>query len=496
MLAVFILPIALIAVTVFALPPVYDESFIGTLGDKYDMIAGNDKPKIIVIGGSSVAFGLNSYMIEQAFEDEYEVVNFGLYADLGTKVMMDLSKANINEGDIIILAPEMNAQTLSLFYNGESTLQALDGNARMLFNIDPDDYGSLIGASFKFASEKLSYLIKGEKPNTGRPAYQKQNFNDNGDNTFDRPYNEMKGVQNVITLNFNAKLTDNTVTDYDEYIEYVNKYVHFCQRKGATVYFSFCPMNEAAMSSENTEDSIEDFYSNLCKVLECRVISNVYDYIMEDGYFYDTEFHLNNAGVIVRTARLIDDLKRELEITTETELYDMNGNILDELPKPPGYKPIEEEQTPILPEEELKDIENAKNFVFESFQMGTVTYYAVVGLSDEGKTKDTLTIPDTYNGCKVTRIDPEAFKGSTALKNLYIGNNIFAIQPSALSGSSITAMYLPETMDINSISIPNEEPRFTDGCAVGLKIYVTHVQYEAADPYFWDGYSDYLVERP
>ena len=59
--------------------------------------------KIVIVGGSSVAFGFDSQKIEQAFPG-YKVVNFGLYADLGTKVMLDLSEDHISEGDIVIVA--------------------------------------------------------------------------------------------------------------------------------------------------------------------------------------------------------------------------------------------------------------------------------------------------------------------------------------------------------------------------------------------------------
>ena len=504
-MAIFLIPFVLIAVTMFALPPVYENSFIGELSEKYDRLNDIEKAKkIVVIGGSSVAFGLDSWLIEQAFDEEYEVVNFGLYADLGTKVMMDLSKSNINKGDIIILAPEMNAQTLSLYFNGDTMLQALDGNPEMLLYIDPDDYGSLIGSSLQFSANKLSFLITGERPSTGRAAYQKDNFNDYGDIIYDRPYNEMTVIQNVITLDFNARMTDNNVTEYEEYIEYVNKYVQYCERKGATVYFSFSPMNEAAMSVDNMTndgrdtDVIDDFYANLCKVLRCRVISNVYDYILDEGYFYDSEFHLNNAGVTVRTVKLIDDLKRELENPSQTSLYDFAGNPIDELPSPPGFKPVEQEpDVPVTPEEEKINDENAKNFVFEEVKIGDHTYYAVVGLSDEGKTKDTLTIPDRYEGRPVTRINPDAFSGSTVLNNLYLGNNINAILPGALNGSSITALYIPDGKEEEDISVPNEDPLITDGCSPGLKIYVPKGMYnDYSAGYFWSVYISYLAEKP
>lgn len=103
MLAVFLVPFVMVFAAVFALPAVYDDTFVGELSEKYDRLCSIESKKIVIVGGSSTAFGLDSRMIED--ELGYEVVNFGLYADLGTKLMMDLSRASVNEGDIFILAP-------------------------------------------------------------------------------------------------------------------------------------------------------------------------------------------------------------------------------------------------------------------------------------------------------------------------------------------------------------------------------------------------------
>lgn len=484
MLVVFLVPFLIIAAT-FILPPVYADTFVGELGEKYDRLNRFDEPKVIIIGGSSVAFGINSELISD--ELDMPVVNFGLYADLGTKLMMDLSKANINEGDIIVLAPEMNPQTLSLFFNGETTLQALDGNLDMLMNIDSDDYGSLIGASFGFACDKLRYLITDTRPmNDG--AYKKENFNKSGDNVYDRPYNVMTGVQNVITLDFNAKFNDNKVTEYEEYIEYVNKYVRYAKRKGATVYFSFCPMSAASMSNKNTDKTIEAFYENLCRSLECKVISNVYNYILDEGYFFDSEFHLNNAGVTVRTVRLIDDIKRALGDNSVT----MNES---ELPEPPGYEPME-----FFPEKP-EDAERALDFVFEEYTHAGKVNLRIVGLTDVGKSKATLTIPNVVNGKPVREIGEFAFKNATGLTTLNLGDNIGVFAANAFNGAiNLVSVYFPDHINNNNLSAPlanGDSPLATDGCNPAIKFYVSEEAYTGFmnDEYFWADYRSRFIKK-
>ena len=89
----------------FGLPAQYDESFLGELGDKCDLLEQTPAPRIVLVGGSSVAFGVDSKLLEQEFPG-YTAVNFGLYAALGTQVMLELSKGQFQPGDIVIISPE------------------------------------------------------------------------------------------------------------------------------------------------------------------------------------------------------------------------------------------------------------------------------------------------------------------------------------------------------------------------------------------------------
>ncbi len=472
-----LLPAVFVGVTAFALPPVYDGTFVGELGEKYDRLCSIDTPKVVVVGGSSVAFGLESDTVKE--ELGMEVVNFGLYANLGTKIMMDLSRANVNEGDIIVLAPEMNAQTLSLYFNNETTMQALDGNLGMLANIDSENYAALLGAIWGFSGAKLGYLLSGNRPeNVG--AYSKDCFDEHGDNEYERPYNVMTTVPKTVTLDFRVVPHDGVTTEYERFIDYVNEYTAFCKGRGANVYFSFAPMNRASMTDYNTEENIYGFYENLCSYLDCKVISNVNDYILDEGYFFDSEFHLNDAGVTVRTARLIDDIKRARGITSET----VRG---EDLPKPPGYKPLDFASG---------DSENLY-FELEEFLTGAgQTAWSIVGLNAEGMKQVSLQIPNNIEGIPVANIGAEAFSGAD-VRVIYVGENISSIESRAFAGAmQLGSVYIPKA-DPGAIGVPNS---FTpsglmtlDG-ADGLKFYVPS---EALDnyksDYFWDAYSDRLI---
>lgn len=476
LLAIFLIPFAFVAVTVFLAPPVYEQTFVGELGEKYDRLCELDSPKLVVVGGSSVAFGLDSELVER--ELDMSVVNFGLYANLGTKLMLDLSRTGVGEGDIIVVAPEINSQTLSLYFNAQTAMQALDGRADMLAAVDSENYEALVGASWGFAVDKTGYLLGGELPeNTG--AYSKECFNKYGDNTFARPYNVMTDVEKTISLDFEYIPDDGVTTEYEEFIDYLNAYVDYCTEKGATVYFSFSPMNEAALDDSVTDEVIGAFYENLSSSLHCRVISNINECIMDEGYFFDSEFHLNDSGVTVRTVRLIDDIKREIgntELTMKAE----------GLPKPSGYAPIDFAQ----------GAEENLYFELELYETkaGHQVYY-IIGLNDEGKKQISLRVPNNTDGCPIVGIRAGAFDGSE-LRTLVLGDNITDIKSLAFSGASHLRSVYVQVADPNKISVPNmmnEEGLATEGAPSDMKIYVPSESLgNYSTDYFWGDYAKYL----
>ena len=117
---VIVLPLGILLGMLFLVPPQYSNVFVGALDEKFERLTSIDEDKIIVVGGSSVAFGLDSELMEKY--TGMPVVNFGLYAALGTKVMLDLSRPGIKEGDIVTHMTFGRGEVLSVKPMGADTL--------------------------------------------------------------------------------------------------------------------------------------------------------------------------------------------------------------------------------------------------------------------------------------------------------------------------------------------------------------------------------------
>ena len=87
--AVLLVPLVLLSFA-FALPARYDETYLAALQDKTARLKSTEGKRIVLIGGSGAAFDVRSDLLEAELP-EYRVVNLGLYAGLGTTVLLDLA---------------------------------------------------------------------------------------------------------------------------------------------------------------------------------------------------------------------------------------------------------------------------------------------------------------------------------------------------------------------------------------------------------------------
>ena len=287
----------------FGLPVQFVDTFMGELKSKYERLKETSGKRIVLVGGSGVAFDCDSALMDDFFPS-YEIVNFGMYAGLGTKAVMDLSENYIHEGDIVILSPEQSEQTFSDYFNGEYMWQAADGAFGMLRDLKSENFEAMLGNFPRFALEKLNYVMKGQKPQTDS-IYQKKSFNTYGDIELDTCRENI--LPNGYDVNQKVRFTEDVVQP--EFMDYMNDWAKRLEKKGAVVWYRYCPVNK--LSVEDMDD-LAAYDVFLRQKLDFPVIGNPENSLMEAEWFFDTNFHLNQPGKEVNTVQLIRDMKAML----------------------------------------------------------------------------------------------------------------------------------------------------------------------------------------
>ena len=209
----------------FGLPVQFGDTFMGELKSKYERLKETSGKRIVLVGGSGVAFDCDSALMDDFFPS-YEIVNFGMYAGLGTKAVMDLSENYIHEGDIVILSPEQSEQTFSDYFNGEYMWQAADGAFGMLRDLKSENFEAMLGNFPRFALEKLNYVMKGQKPQTDS-IYQKKSFNTYGDIELDTCRENI--LPNGYDVNQKVRFTEDVVQP--EFMDYMNDWAKRLEKK-------------------------------------------------------------------------------------------------------------------------------------------------------------------------------------------------------------------------------------------------------------------------
>ncbi len=382
----------------FKLEPQYNETFLGELKYKLQLLETAPGKRIVMIGGSNVPFSMKSNLLAEAFP-EYEIIDFGLYAELGTGTMLDLAKINVHEGDIYLIIPEQNNQTLSSYFSSVDIWQALDGDFSYLAALDSSRYEKLASAYPAFAANKLFYYING-KPSTDT-IYTRASFNIYGDISSEKRSN------NIMNQGYNPNnlisFSDSIITS--DFINEMNEFAAEVIKQGATVYYHFPPMNQLALTDETTKTQINNYYDILQNQLTFPILGNPHKSILESGWFYDTNFHLNDSGATYYTTLMIEDLKI---LFSDTSITDISNVTMPEI---------------AFETSDLLDYHNNRDtdcFTYEATENG----YLITGLSSNGLEASELIIPASYESLQVIGVTETAFQNSDSLYQLTIPSNI------------------------------------------------------------------------
>ena len=409
---------ATISALVFALPNVYQYTLYGAMKGKIDRVSETKGKKIVVIGGSSVPFSLNSKLIKECLP-AYEPVDFGLYASLGTNLMLDLALPHIGSGDIVIVTPEISAQTLSLYYDGLETYKALEQNKGLLFSLDRKMGEALVGASSSWVSEKMAYLTKGAIP-IPKDIYAKDSFNEYGDISVWRQGNILPGgVDKNRPIRFE-------ISDIGSgFMDKLNAFGKTCKERNASVYFRFSPVNDASITNK---ENLGSFYDYLKNGLAFPILGDPYAATLEKEWFYDTNYHLNSYGVKKWTKRFIQDIKLTLDDTSVTPLEDVD--------MPPLVGPSED-----------KDGDNS--FVDHFSYVSGDDEATITGLLKE---ETSIVVPYRYQGKIVTSFEQKTFQGTAAVEEITIQDNIRMLHDGSFANSSIKRIVIENDLP-NSLAV-------------------------------------------
>jgi len=293
----FVTTAALLLVFNFCIvAPQFTDEYTGGIPDKIEYLKSVNEPKIILVGNSNLAFGINSEMIQKTFERP--VVNLGGYGAFGLEFHLRMAKYNINKDDIVIIA-NSNYNYLNMS-DTELAWETIE-NHNLWELIPEENYDEMIKSLPKYVAKSLFHWITFTGNKTFYDdCYSQKYFNKYGDNVYPRPKNRYTFSVGSVTV---PKINNECANALNEF----NKY---CKQQGASCMIAGHPIPYGKYTAPRNEYIA--FQKALIDKVECEIISDYTDYFIEYKYFYDTVNHLTDEGVKIRTNLLINDLKNWL----------------------------------------------------------------------------------------------------------------------------------------------------------------------------------------
>lgn len=390
-----------------SLPEYYGDTYYAELPALYHKLKNTQGKKIVIVGGSNVAFGVDSTQLEATLQEcgfDYTVCNFGLYAAVGTSAMLELSRNFIGEGDVVVLAIEPTSETFSTYFGATAMLKCTETETEMLLHLSGSQQSNLVGNYLAYLQDRAEIQRTGILPQADG-VYAKASFDENGDLRYDRAGNAMLlGYDPANPIDLDA------VSFEPAFVEQVNNYISHAESKGAAVFMSLSPMNRGAVT-DASEDALYRFFTALQTAFHCPIISDPNDYILDSGWFYDSNFHMNTPGMAIRTHQLACDLLNQLGY------YRL---IPFEIPKMPAS----------IAQTETNEA-NSGDFLYAPFGEDGLL---VSGLSESGKEKQSLLLPASHNGKPVVGMTDTAFSGNHQITELILPATVTSIPDGAFAG--------------------------------------------------------------
>lgn len=271
------------------------EHYAAAAIDKRHRITEAGSPRLIVVGGSSVSFGIDSRVIAQR---GWVPVNMGHNVGLGLSFMLAQVEAHLRTGDVVVVAPEYSllwrgpadASLVTLLEHDPSSVRYLDGPA----------CGRIVEGGFRWLGDKLRCALEGR---TTDPEifYSRRSFDETGDFVLHR--GQPRRPHEPLPMGWPAEPS----ADFGRALERLETFADRCDDTGARCVFAFAPLRQDHFDAHAEE--IARLRQRLGEGMRLPVVLEPNESVYPGAQFYDAGEHLVEEAAAARTRALLDALE-------------------------------------------------------------------------------------------------------------------------------------------------------------------------------------------
>jgi hypothetical protein len=281
----------------------FEHDYSATIIDKHNRLKSLKSPKIVLIAGSNYAYGINSELIEKAFNRP--VVNMAIHYSLGSDFMLRQLEDNLQKGDIVIMGFEYivdskgdtNEKLLAEYYYPEASnwiqFDSLIVAAKARTHFRVSTYKKLINRLLRRGD-----IVPSVEDTTS--YFFRRGINQYGD--------LISHLNNPPLRSFpDAKI--DTSTSMKSAIKDMNQFTIKMAKKGVKCYYSYPCFGQYSYKEDAA--ALQKIDKELRTLGKFEILGKMQDFIYPDSLLQDMVFHLNTKGREVHTHKVIDLLKTE-----------------------------------------------------------------------------------------------------------------------------------------------------------------------------------------
>jgi hypothetical protein len=277
--------------------PFEPQTYLFAKRDKDSLLNSVSTPRIIFIGGSSMALGLHSQMVKDSLG--LNPINTGMDYNVGLSYMMSNVLQYVKKGDIVVIGSEYEQFYGRLYYGAYPVpwieFKVTPGH---LDKLNVNQWINLLRVIPGYAIPRLKiwkYIFK-SKSDINK-SYNRSSFNQFGDHFTHWKLQPMHPTPSIgYEGSFNSAVIDG-----------IKEFEMALKKREAKLFISFPPFQ--ANSFKLGEKQIDMVYSHL-KENKFSVLGSPKDFIFPDSLIFDSPYHLTGKGGELRTLKLIEYLKK------------------------------------------------------------------------------------------------------------------------------------------------------------------------------------------
>ena len=295
------------ALYVHRFPP--GDSLYAASSDKLTLLQTQASPRLIFVGGSSMAFGMDSGLV--ASRCGFHPVNMGLHLGIGLEFMLQEVEPLVRSGDVVVVSPEYH--TFETYYWAEPEYMA------RLLECSPSVWRVLSWRQAKALLDEgyvhhLGRILRGrwDRSIAGfdqavNEHTRRQAFNSNGDQISHHPDKVAQPLGRGAPLRFTFSQSPTVETA----IAHLNRFHAVCAGRGARVFFSHPPYERRYFQAY--KGAILQLDDLLRRKLSIPMLDEAQEMTFPSEEIFDLEYHLNLAGKLKRSELVALRLRRALQ---------------------------------------------------------------------------------------------------------------------------------------------------------------------------------------